>query len=158
MNKGAVVKVAHNAQVGLQRGERIVGDFGFGRCDGGQEGALPGVGEAHQAHIGQDFELQDEPAFLAFLAGLGVARGLVGGTLEMVVAPAALSALAQDVFLVFFYQFGDDFFGFGILYHHALGYFQDNVGPVFAPFEGLRTVAAVVGPHHLAVAQVDEGP
>ena len=76
----------------------------------------------------------------------------------MVVAPAALAAAAEDVFLVLFHQFGDYLFRFCILNHHSLGYFQDDIGPVLALFQGLGAVTAVFGPHHFAVAQVDEGP
>ena len=157
-HEGTVVVVAHDAQVGLQRGEGVIGYLGLGRCDGGEEGALPGVGEAYEAHIGQHFQLQDEPAFHAFLSGLGVAGCLVGGGLEVVVAPAAAAALTQDVLLPGLHELGDDFFGLGIFDHYALGHFQHDVGAVLAPFEGLGTVAAVLGPHHFAVAQVDEGP
>ena len=157
-HEGAVVIIADDAQVGFQRGKRVIRDFGFGRCDGGQQRGFAGVGEAHEADVGQHFQFQDEPAFFSVLAGLGVVGRLVGGTLEMVVSPAALAAATKDEFLVFFDQFGDDFFGFGIFHNDALGHFQDDVGPVFAPFEGFGAVPSVLGTHHFTVAQMNERP
>ena len=56
-----VVIVLDDAQVRLQGGEGVVRDLGLGRCDGGEEGGLAGVGEAHEADIGQHFQFQDEP-------------------------------------------------------------------------------------------------
>ena len=52
-HEGAVVVVTDYAQVGFQGGESVVGNLGLGAGDGGQQGALPGVGETHQAYIGQ---------------------------------------------------------------------------------------------------------
>ena len=80
-----------------QGGECVIGDLRFGRCDGGQEGGLARVRETDETDIGKDLQFQDEPAFDPFLAGLGIARRLVGGRLEMVVAPTAAATLAQKI-------------------------------------------------------------
>ena len=42
-----------DAEVGLEGGERIVGDFGFGGGDAGDQSGLPGIGVADQTNIGK---------------------------------------------------------------------------------------------------------
>ena len=76
----------------------------------------------------------------------------------MVVAPAAAAALAEDVFLVLFYQFGDDFFCLGVFDNDALGDFKNDVFSILAPLEGFGPVASVFCLHHLSVTEVDERP
>ena len=82
----------HDAQVGLERGEGIVGDLGPGRRDHREQRALAGVGLAHQAHVGDELEHQLDLPLLALLARLPLARRLVGGRGEPGVAPAAPAA------------------------------------------------------------------
>ena len=77
---------ADHAQVGHQRGERVVGDLGPGPRDAADEGRLAGVGEADDAHVGQELQLEHELPLLAGRAVLGVARRLVGGGGEVHVA------------------------------------------------------------------------
>ena len=43
-NKATVFIGTHHAQVGVQRRKRVVGDFGFGRGDGANKGALARIG------------------------------------------------------------------------------------------------------------------
>ena len=68
------VAEAHDAEVGLQRGERVVGDLGRGRRDHRDERALARVGKADERDVGHQLELEIEPALLARLALLGEAR------------------------------------------------------------------------------------
>src|SRR3546814_1974994 len=74
---------ADHAQVRIQRGERVVGDFRRRRGHGADESALAGVGEAKQADVGQQLELQPKQALLTLLARRALSRGAVGGTLEV---------------------------------------------------------------------------
>ena len=54
-----VVVAGHDhAEVGDQRGERVVGDLGPGRGDGGDQRRLARAGEADQADVGDDLQLQ----------------------------------------------------------------------------------------------------
>ena len=63
-----------------------------GRRRSAQERAFAGVGHADQADIGDEFQFQSQSALLAFGAGFGIARGLVGGAFEMPVAAPAFAA------------------------------------------------------------------
>ena len=53
------------AQVGVLGGERIIGDLGMGARDPREQRRLAGVGQADQADVGDDLQLQDDPALLA---------------------------------------------------------------------------------------------
>ena len=75
-----------DAELRLERGERVVGDLRPGGGDRAQQRALAGVGHADQADVGDQLQLEPEVSLLAFGAGLGVARGLVGRRFEMPVA------------------------------------------------------------------------
>ena len=73
----AVIDFEH-AELRMQRGERIVGDLRLGRAHGGEEGRLAGIGQADDAGIGDQLQAQADGALLAGLAGIGLARRLVG--------------------------------------------------------------------------------
>ena len=60
--------------MGLERGERVVGDLGLGRRDAADERALAGVREADERDVGHELQLEAQPALLAGLALLGEAR------------------------------------------------------------------------------------
>ena len=87
-----VVEPDH-AEVGLEGGERVVGDLGLGRRDRGDQRRLADAGEADERDVGHELELQAQPALLPHLALLRERRGapLVGE--EAGVAPAAAPAL-----------------------------------------------------------------
>ncbi len=68
----------HHAELRMQRGEGIVGDLRLGRADRGEEGGLAGVGQADQPGVGDQLQAQADGALLAGLAGIGLARRLVG--------------------------------------------------------------------------------
>ena len=78
-----------------QGGEGIVGDLGLRARDRGQEGRLPGIGQADEAGIGDELQAQPDPALLARPAGIGATRRLVGRSLVVGVAEAAVAA-AQE--------------------------------------------------------------
>ena len=77
-NSSAVVE-AHDAEVGLEGGERVVGDLGLGRRDPRDQRALAHVGEPDEGDVGHELELEAEPALLADLALLGEASAPAGG-------------------------------------------------------------------------------
>ena len=93
----AAVDVDH-AELRMQRGEGIVGDLRLGGADHREEGRLAGIGQADQAGVGDQFEPQPDPALLADLAGIGVARRAVGRGFEMRVAEAAIAAFGEHEF------------------------------------------------------------
>ena len=73
----AARRAPDDAELGRERGERIIGDLGLGARDGGEEGRLAGIGQADEAGIGDQLQPQPNPALLAGPAGLatGAARG-----------------------------------------------------------------------------------
>ncbi len=73
-----VVTGGHHAQIGHQGGERVVGDLGFGRRDGGDQRGLARRRETDQADIGDGLEFQGQIAGLALLAEQGETGGLAG--------------------------------------------------------------------------------
>ena len=90
----ALVLVAevHDAEVRLERRERVVGDLGPRRGERREQRRLAGVRQPDEADVGDEPELQPQPVLLARLALLGVARRLVGRGREMRVAEAAAPA------------------------------------------------------------------
>ena len=91
-----VVLPAHDTEVRLQRRERIVGDLGLGRAHDGDQRRLPRVREADERGVGQQLELQLEPALLAVLALLREARRPARVRQEPRVPAPALSATRRE--------------------------------------------------------------
>ena len=85
------VEVA-DPQIRVLGGERIVGDLRSGAAQAGQQGRFAGIGQTDHADVGDQFEFQDKPAFLAGMSSFVFARGLIGGRHEGEVAFAALAA------------------------------------------------------------------
>ena len=77
---GVIRRFAYDdhAEVGLQRGERIVGDLGTRRRDARDQRAFAGVGIADEPDIGQQPEFQPQIALFARLAVFVLARRLMG--------------------------------------------------------------------------------
>ena len=75
----------------------IVGDLGVRLAHHAQKRRLAHVGKAHQAHIRQELQLQNDIVALPGETRLGKAGYLAGRGGKMLVAPAAPAALAQDI-------------------------------------------------------------
>jgi len=100
-DEAAIVAEAHHAQIRRQRRERIVGDFGTGRGNAGDQRRLAGVWKTHQADVGQQLQLQPQVLDLTRLARLHLARGAIGRRREMRVAePAAAAARDQHALIL----------------------------------------------------------
>jgi hypothetical protein len=67
----------HDAEIGLEGGERVVGDLGPGRGNDRQQRALAGVRLTNQAHVGDELEDQLDFPVLALLARLPFAGSLM---------------------------------------------------------------------------------
>ena len=113
-DEGAVVAVGDDAEVGDEGGEGVVGDFGFGGGDDGEEGGFSGVGESDEPDIGEDFEFEDDGALDAGFAGLGEAGGLVGGGFEVPVAEPSASSFDEEGSFAVGGDFADGLSGFGV--------------------------------------------
>src|SRR5205085_12370832 len=66
-----------HAEVRDEGGEGIVGDFGFGGRDGGDQGGFPDIGKAEQPHIRQEFQFQFDLSDFSRFAFLRKLRSLV---------------------------------------------------------------------------------
>ena len=143
-------------QVGEQGGEVVVGDLGLGPAHHAEEGGLAHVGKAHQPHVGQQLQLQNDLPGLAGVARLGEAGHLTGGGGEVLVAPAPPAALTEDEGLVPG-DVLDDLLGLRVPDDGAPGDLQDQIGPVLAGAALAGAVHAVFR-HILAlIAEVHEG-
>ncbi len=67
---------ADDAEVGHERGERVVGDLGPGRGDDRDQRRLAGRREADQPNVGDALQLEDDVELVARFAELGEARRL----------------------------------------------------------------------------------
>ena len=146
----------HHAQIGVEGGEVVVGDLGVGLAHHAQKRGFAHVGEAHQPHVGQQLQLQHHVVGLAGQARLGKAGHLAGGGGEMLVAPAAAAAPAQDEGLIVGHIL-NDLVGLGVTHQRAPGYPD---GQALAVLAGLAAALAVhtVGGHVFAlVAEVHQG-
>ena len=109
----------------------VVGDVGLGLADHGDQGGLAHVGEAHQAHVRQQLQLQLDLQLLAGGAGLGEPGHLPGGGGKVGVAPAALAALGDDLGLVAGHV-RQQAAGLGVLDKGAAGHGDHQVRGAFA--------------------------
>ena len=85
-----------HAEVGDQRGERVVGDLGPGPRDRGDQARLAGAGEADQPDVGDHLELEHDLELVARLAEQREPGRLALGAGERGVAQAAATALGDD--------------------------------------------------------------
>ncbi len=108
-DEAAVLVDAHDAQVGRQRRERVVGDFGPRGGDRADQRRLAGVRHAEQPDVGEHLELEMQHALHAFFARRRLARRAIGARFEMQVAEAALAALRQQRLLAVRGEVGDEF-------------------------------------------------
>src|SRR5215472_11986604 len=89
----------HHAELRMQRGEGIVRDLRPRRADLAEQGRFAGIGQPDETGIGDQFQPQPDPALLAGLARIGVARRAVGRGLEMRIAEAAVAAFGEHELL-----------------------------------------------------------
>ena len=132
----------------------VVADLGLGSGGHGEDGALAHVGVAHQAHVRDGFQLHEEGVDLGLHAGLGEVGGLAGGRGEVLVAPAAAAALAEDE-IVGIGHILDDLIRLQIAHDGTSGDLDDEVFAVFAAaalalpvFAVRRSIFALVAEVH----------
>ena len=155
-DEGHALVHEHHAQVGEEGGKVIVSDFRPGLGRDRQQGGLAHVGEADEAHVRQQLQLQQDRPFFSGQTGLGELGGLAGGGGEVLVAPAAVAAAAEDEGLVGGHVH-DDLFRLRIPDHGAPRHFQDQGSAVFAGALLAGAVAAVLGDVFALVAEVHQG-
>ena len=156
--EAAEVPVLYNLQVGFQGGKLVIGNFGFGRGKGRQQGRFSRIGEPHKAHICQYLELEGNVLFLSGGARLGIAGGLVGGGFEMPVSTSAHPAAREDFLLPILGDFKEDFPRFGVSGHRPQRHLQDNVLPVCTRAALLAPMFAMSGMEMTFELETQKGP
>jgi hypothetical protein len=91
-----VATEVHDAEVRLERRERVVRDLRRGRGESGEDRRLSGIREADEPDVGDQPEIEPQPLLRAGLAFLGVLRRLVRGGLEVRVSEAAAAAAGDE--------------------------------------------------------------
>src|SRR6185437_2540504 len=143
-------------QIGMQRGERVIGNLGTCVRDGRDEGRLACVGHAQQADVGQHLQLEPEFTALAFLAVSLLTRRAVGRGLEVDVAPAALAAFGQYHGLTVFGHVGQNLAVVVVDDERTHGHAQDDVVGALAIAIRAAPVFAVFGAVQLGETIVDQ--
>ena len=86
----------HYAEVRHERGERIVGDLRFGGAHRRDQARLACGRKAHQRHVGDGLEFEDDVAFLARLAQQCEARRTTGAIGQRRIAETTVAARGHD--------------------------------------------------------------
>ena len=146
----------HHPEVRFERGERVVGDLGRRRGHRGEDRRLARVGQPDQSDVGDQAELQAQPALGAGLALLGVLGGLVGGTLEVGVAESAPPAPGDHRGLAERHEIGDQRAGLVVVHGRARRDVEDEVVAGLAVSPGARAAAAGRRPEMVPVIEVAE--
>src|SRR5260370_41861097 len=92
---GAAISI-DNPEIGLQRGEWIVGNFGARRRDHGNQSGFARVGVADQPDIRQEFQFEAKMALFTGESVLMFARGLMPGLGKVLIAASAASAVGDE--------------------------------------------------------------
>ncbi|MPM21982.1 hypothetical protein SDC9_68432 [bioreactor metagenome] len=152
----AEIGIFHHPDHRMQRGEGVRRHLGPRRRNRPQQRRLAGVGIADQPGVGDGFQFEFEPEFLAFAALFGLARSPVAAGGKTGVAAPALAAMRHHHFHAGGFHIRHQLAGVGIDHYGPDRHLDQNVGslaPVhvlaFAVGSMLRGVMAVV-------AQIDQ--
>ncbi len=146
-----------DAEVGFEGGEGVVGDFGFGGGESGDEGGFADVGVADEAGVGEEAEFEAVVAGFAGSAEFVLAGGLVGGGGEVLVAASAAAAAGDDDGFVGAGEVVDELVGVVVVEEGADGDVEGDGGAGFAGAVGAHAVLAAAGFVFGVEAEVDEG-
>ena len=133
-----------DAEVGLEGGEGVVGDLGFGGGEARDEGGFADVGVADEAGVGQQTQLEAVVALFAGAAELVLARGLVGAGGEVLVAASSASAAGDDDGLVGTGEVVDELAGLVVVEEGTDGDFEGGVLAGVAGAVGAEAVASAL--------------
>ena len=108
----AQIARARHAQVGHERGERVIGDLRACRRDLRDKRAFAGRGHAHKRRVGHKLHLKLDPALLRRLAQLGERRRATRRGDEVDVAAATHAAVCHGDALAVVGKVGHELAGF----------------------------------------------
>jgi len=146
-----------DAEVGLEGGEGVVGDFGFGGGDAGDECGLAGVRVAYEADVGEEFQFETIGALFAGAAHFVFAGGLVDGGGEVLVATTAASALGDDDAFVGLGEVVNELAGFLVVQSGTDGDLEGDGFSIESGAVGSEAVLATLGLVLGVIAEMDEG-
>ena len=119
-----LVNINH-AQIGVQGGKVVVGDFRTGIGGDGQQGGFAHVGKTYKAYVCQQLQLQNHVPFLTGQTCLGKTGHLTGGGGIVGIAPAAATALGDNKVLTGGHIY-NDLVCFCVTDHSASGHLNDQ--------------------------------
>ena len=155
-NEAATVLVLHDAEMRLQRGERVVGDLGTGPGETGDQGALSGVGKADQAHVREQAQLESDPLFLAFRSRLREPGRLQGGRGEVHVPEPAPATLGQHPTAVVLAQVREHLAARDVAHQGARRHPEDHLGRRMPVLVAAAARLAVPRPVFALEAEVEQ--
>ena len=153
-----IVAIGHDAQRGFHRCERIVGNLRAGIRQCTHQRRLAGIGESHEADIGQQLQLEDDGHLLHGLAGLCEAWCLIGGRAELEVAESTATTLEQDDFLSVVVHVAHKLTCLGIVDHRTRRHIDVDIAAIGAVTLVGTAVATVFSEDVSLIAQVQQGP
>ena len=157
----AQIARARHAQVGHERGERIIGDLRTRRRDLRDKRAFAGRGHAHKRRVGHQLHLKLDPALLRRLAQLGERRCATRRGDEVDVAAAAHAAVCHGDALAVVGEVGHELAGIlGFLEvlvdHGAHRHLEHQVGARGAVHTAALAVRAALGLEVMLEAVIDQ--
>ena len=159
-DEAQVARTSH-AQVGHERGERVIGDLRACRRDLRDKRAFAGRGHAHKRRVGHKLHLKLDPALLRRLAQLGERRCAARGGDEVDVAATAHAAVGDGDALAVVGKVGHKLAGFlGFLEilvdHGAHRHLEHQVGARGAMHAAALAVSAALGLKVVFEAVIDQ--
>ena len=153
-----------HAKIRHERGERVVGDFRLGGAHGCDQAGFACGREAHQCHVGDGFEFEDDIAFLTWLAKQCEARGSTCAVGQCGVAKTTIAACGHDELVSGVAKIGELFARmlglalrpFGFENHGAHGNGQNQIGAfgtVFGVAQAHGAASSLTVGHETVVEQ-----
>ena len=145
------------AEVGLERGEGVVGDLRLGGGEARDKGRRADIGIADEASVCEETEFEAVGAFFAGATELVLARGLVGAGGEVLVASAAPTAFGYDDGFIGPGEVVDELAGGVVVEEGAYGNFEGCTFARVSGAVGAEAVASALGFVLGVEAEVDQG-
>src|SRR5579872_3434836 len=143
-HEAAMPSDIHHPQVGMQRGEGVIGHFRACSRYRPDQSRFARIRQSQQSNVGNEFELQLECPLLSGQAGSKLPGRTVGARFELLVSPASLAA-ARDQEDLSFVRHVAQFFA-GVRVTHDRPHRDGNVEVVTATPEAVVPGTGLAGP------------
>ena len=155
-DEAAAIAEINDAEIRIDRCERVACDLRVRICHARKEGRLSGIREADKRDVSHHFQLKRHIELKRRLARLAVLRRLVRRRREIhISAPAASAAKDRDALCVAG-EVRDDLAGVLLAHNRALRDLEDNVGAICAVAAALAALLAVLRAELISVSVVKE--